>query len=174
MLAGLAEPATASKQTQNICMSNLRVLQGAAEMYAMDSTTPLPVDSPTLQGELRRGDYLKQPVACPGPVFTFGTTRGYPGVMERLVPGAFVVRDPLASTPEYRLDPSGTVFCTFHGTVDTIPILAEAARERKYSRGALRIIDLLNIRSPIGELVLLGGLGALCLIASQVIRRLQA
>ncbi len=170
-LSGLAGQAAAGTQRQNACLANLRVLQGAVEMHDMDSTTPLPVDSPGLLDELRRGDYLKYPAVCPGPVFTFGTTRGNPGIMERLFPDAFLVTVPGASTPEYRLDASGSVYCTFHGSIDTIPARAEAARERAYTRRVLRLLDRLNIRSPFGEFFLLGGLGVLCLLASQVIRR---
>jgi hypothetical protein len=166
----------ASTQRQNACAANMRVIQGAVEMYNLDhGVSPLPIDSGKLLGILVSENYLKSFVLCPGPKYTFGTTRGPSGIMEVWFPEAFFVEDPAFTSPEYRINALENVFCTFHGEIDEIPVRAKEAREKKYGKLLIPIMDLLNLPSPFGYFVFLGilvGFLSLCFWGFSLFTRL--
>lgn len=151
--------AEASSTKQNACSMNQRTLSSAIEMYDLDQPEPLKEWPPGIWKQLEREGYLKTGVpVCPGPSFTFMRTRGGQSLMERWFPQGFIVDIPCSSAPEYRLDESGTVYCTAHGPENGMLERAEQARNGKLGFVTAKILDVLSI-----DFVLYGIAGLLLL-----------
>ena len=96
------------------CQSNIRVLQGAIEMYNMDVPTPMMMTEINDENQkiLIKGKYIKskEPLVCP----------------ETYQKGHYLSEGDLSSE-------EGVMYCTYHGTLDEIKI-TPGMTYREYKR----------------------------------------
>ncbi len=119
---------------QKVCAANLRVLQGAMEMYQMDTNLkPLSADETRLVQLMIDSGMIKSPLKCHGPnylVYSFSIMKlifGPSGPSTKTIPVPVK-----GGALEYRLKegPGGLVpYCTAHGTVEEVE-----AQDKIYTR----------------------------------------
>lgn len=110
---------------QKACAANLRVLQGAMELYQMDTNRkPLSADETGLVKLLNDSGMIKSPLKCHGPnylVYSFSVMKFIFGPSG---PSTRTISVPVTGgVLEYRLKegPEGLIpYCTAHGTVEEV------------------------------------------------------
>ena len=118
ILAAMAVPnhhgRNSSSRRLNYCRSNIRVLQGAIEMYNMDVPTPMMMTEINDENQkiLIKGKYIKskEPLVCP----------------ETYQKGHYLSEGDLSSE-------EGVMYCTYHGTLEGIKI-TPGMTYREYKR----------------------------------------
>ncbi|NCB39569.1 MAG: hypothetical protein EOM80_12475 [Erysipelotrichia bacterium] len=159
------------ESSEHRCKMNIRVIEGAIEMYAMNSGNHEFTDEKQLKHVLIEGKYLKTdtPLHCSSPTFNYGNpivqARFLTGSIVRVFfPSYFEISAP-SEDLNYEIASNGKVTCPFHGSLTTWDFRKNEVRVKKFGSFKLWIIDALDtpILSLLGLIIFFPVTGGLIL-----------